>query len=49
MLASNDPQGYHTTYSLFATQDMYRAADLASIQVPTLIATGELDSGSTRP
>ena len=42
VLASNDPQGYHTTYSLFATQDMYRASDLGSIQVPTLI-----DSGST--
>ena len=47
VLASNDPQGYHTTYSLFATQDMYRADDLGSIQVPTLIATGELDPGST--
>lgn len=46
-LASNDPQGYLTTYELFATQDMYRADDLASIQVPTLIATGELDPGST--
>lgn len=47
ILASNDPQGYHTTYSLFATQDMYRESDLGSIQAPTLIATGELDSGST--
>ena len=47
VLASNDPHGYHTTYSLFATQDMYRASDLGSIQVPTLIATGELDPGST--
>mgnify|MGYP006170712075 CR=1 FL=1 len=46
-LAGNDPQGYLTTYELFATQDMYRADDLGSIQVPTLIATGELDSGST--
>lgn len=46
-LAGNDPQGYLTTYELFATQDMYRADDLASIQVPTLIATGELDPGST--
>jgi pimeloyl-ACP methyl ester carboxylesterase len=26
---------------------MYRADDLGSIQVPTLIATGELDPGST--
>jgi pimeloyl-ACP methyl ester carboxylesterase len=46
-LASNDPQGYLTTYELFATQDMYRADDLGSIQAPTLIATGELDPGST--
>lgn len=46
-LASNDPQGYLTTYELFATQDMYRAEDLGSIRVPTLVATGELDPGST--
>ncbi|MFZ6048972.1 alpha/beta fold hydrolase [Pseudomonas sp. CR3202] len=46
-LASNDPQGYLTTYELFATQDMYRAEDLDSIKVPTLVATGELDPGST--
>ncbi|MCO7557321.1 alpha/beta fold hydrolase [Metapseudomonas otitidis] len=46
-LASNDPQGYLTTYELFATQDMYRADDLGNIRVPTLIATGELDPGST--
>ena len=46
-LAGNDPQGYLTTYELFATQDMYRADDLHDIQAPTLIATGELDPGST--
>lgn len=46
-LAQNDPQGYLTTYSLFATQDMYRADDLGTLKVPTLIATGELDPGST--
>ncbi|BAP45583.1 alpha/beta hydrolase [Pseudomonas sp. 21LCFQ02] len=46
-LANNDLQGYLTTYKLFATQDMYRAEDLGSINVPTLIATGELDPGST--
>lgn len=46
-LASNDPQGYLTTYSLFATQDMYRADDLPSLTAPTLVATGELDAGST--
>ncbi|NBB11212.1 alpha/beta fold hydrolase [Pseudomonas sp. SLFW] len=47
ILASNDPQGYLTTYKLFATQDMYRADDLGAIRAPTLIATGELDPGST--
>ena len=31
-LAGNDPQGYLTTYKLFATQDMYRADDLGSIR-----------------
>ena len=46
-LAGNDAQGYLTTYTLFATQDMYRADDLDTIQAPTLIATGELDTGST--
>lgn len=46
-LAGNDAQGYLTTYTLFATQDMYRVDDLAEIRVPTLIATGELDPGST--
>jgi pimeloyl-ACP methyl ester carboxylesterase len=46
-LASNDPQGYLTTYGLFATQDLYGVDELASIQAPTLIATGELDPGST--
>lgn len=46
-LASNDPLGYLTAYELFATQDMYRADDLTSIKVPTLVATGELDPGST--
>ncbi|AZF21106.1 MULTISPECIES: alpha/beta fold hydrolase [unclassified Pseudomonas] len=46
-LAGNDPQGYLTTYELFATQDMYRADDLKVLRVPTLVATGELDPGST--
>lgn len=46
-LAGNDPQGYLTTYELFATQDMYRADDLKGIRAPTLVATGELDPGST--
>lgn len=46
-LAANDPRGYLTTYSLFASEDMHRADDLHRIEVPTLIATGELDPGST--
>jgi (E)-2-((N-methylformamido)methylene)succinate hydrolase len=46
-LAGNDPQGYLTTYELFATQDMYRADDLPGLRAPTLVATGELDPGST--
>ncbi|CRM56945.1 alpha/beta fold hydrolase [Pseudomonas sp. 24 R 17] len=46
-LAGNDPQGYLTTYDLFATQDMYRADDLKGLRAPTLVATGELDPGST--
>ncbi|WP_213881337.1 alpha/beta fold hydrolase [Pseudomonas sp. dw_358] len=46
-LASNDPQGYQTTYQLFATQDQYGSEQLSSIKAPTLIATGELDPGST--
>lgn len=46
-LAGNDPQGYLTTYELFATQDMYGADELGRIQAPALIATGELDPGST--
>lgn len=46
-LAGNDPQGYLTTYELFATQDMYRAEDLKGLRAPTLVATGELDPGST--
>jgi (E)-2-((N-methylformamido)methylene)succinate hydrolase len=46
-LASNDPEGYLTTYELFATQDMYLVDRLDSIRVPTLISTGELDPGST--
>ncbi|UTW09362.1 alpha/beta fold hydrolase [Pseudomonas benzenivorans] len=46
-LANNDPQGYLTTYRLFATQDMFGADALSCIQVPTLVATGSLDAGST--
>lgn len=46
-MASNDPEGYLTTYELFATQDMYLVDQLSNIQVPTLISTGELDPGST--
>jgi (E)-2-((N-methylformamido)methylene)succinate hydrolase len=45
--AANDPQGYETSYRLFATQDSYGADRLADIAVPVLVATGELDVGST--
>jgi (E)-2-((N-methylformamido)methylene)succinate hydrolase len=45
--AANDQQGYETSYRLFATEDAYGADRLASIAVPTLVATGEFDVGST--
>lgn len=46
-VCNNDPQGYYRSYALFGTQDDFGADRLASIQVPVLIATGELDPGST--
>jgi pimeloyl-ACP methyl ester carboxylesterase len=46
-LARNDAQGYLIAYRLFASQDMFGAEALGSIRVPVLVATGELDSGST--
>lgn len=45
--AANDPQGYETTYRLFATQDAFGADRVADIAVPVLVTTGEFDVGST--
>ena len=44
---ANDPVGYAVTYRLFATEDRYGEAELSSLDVPTLVATGEHDVGST--
>lgn len=44
---ANDHRGYLLTYQLFASQDRYMADQLAKIKVPTLVLTGEFDSGST--
>ncbi|WP_174284781.1 alpha/beta fold hydrolase [Sphingomonas bacterium] len=45
--ANNDPVGYETAYRLFATQDSFGSDRLGSINCPVLVATGELDVGST--
>ncbi len=45
--AGNDPEGYAIAYRLFATEDRYGEAGLGTIDVPTLVATGEFDVGST--
>lgn len=44
---NNHPQGYYRSYALFGTQDNFGTEQLAAIRVPVLIATGELDTGST--
>lgn len=44
---ANDPVSYAITYRLFATEDRYGEAELDAIDVPTLVATGEFDIGST--
>lgn len=44
---ANDPESYAITYRLFATEDRYGEAELGAIDVPTLVATGEFDIGST--
>jgi 3-oxoadipate enol-lactonase len=41
----NDPAGYAAAYRVFAEADLVE--ELAAIRCPTLIATGEHDSGST--
>lgn len=42
---ANDPQGYAAAYRVFATADMDE--ELAAIDAPTLVMTGEHDVGST--
>jgi len=44
---ANDPESYAVAYRLFATEDRYGEAELGAIAVPTLVATGECDIGST--
>jgi pimeloyl-ACP methyl ester carboxylesterase len=44
---ANDPGGYAVSYRLFATEDRYGEAQLSTVNVPTLVATGEYDVGST--
>lgn len=46
-VTSNHPEGYYRSYALFVTQDNFGLDRLSSIRVPVLIATGELDPGST--
>lgn len=46
-VSSNHPQGYYRSYALFGTQDDFGAERLETIRVPVLVATGELDPGST--
>lgn len=47
IICDNHPQGYYRSYSLFGTQDCFGADRLATIRMPVLIVTGELDPGST--
>lgn len=46
-MAGNDHHGYLTSYGLFASQDDFGADRLGEIAIPTLVATGEFDVGST--
>nr|WP_258067554.1 alpha/beta hydrolase [Pseudoclavibacter sp. RFBI5] len=47
VLEANDVESFGHAYEIFATGDRQIEADLASISVPTLAITGELDPGST--
>ncbi|MDQ7728252.1 alpha/beta fold hydrolase [Halomonas sp. SpR8] len=44
---NNNPQGYYRSYALFGTQDNFGTEQLHTIQMPVMVATGELDTGST--
>ncbi|EPC00849.1 hypothetical protein L861_13750 [Litchfieldella anticariensis FP35 = DSM 16096] len=46
-VSNNHPQGYYRSYALFGTQDDFGTERLQTIRVPVLVATGELDPGST--
>ncbi|SDL03039.1 3-oxoadipate enol-lactonase [Modicisalibacter muralis] len=46
-VTNNHPEGYYRSYALFGTQDDFAVDRLATIRVPVLVATGELDPGST--
>ncbi|WP_129730164.1 alpha/beta fold hydrolase [Ectobacillus funiculus] len=46
-LENNQPNAYLSAYRVFATADEELYEQLAQIQCPTLIVTGELDQGST--
>lgn len=46
-LTTNDPQGYRISYRLFAREHDHGIDRLEVIDVPTLVATGEFDVGST--
>lgn len=46
-LRGNSPAGFLPAYRMFASADPAPAGRLNSIQVPTLVVTGELDEGST--
>ncbi|MDI5987228.1 alpha/beta fold hydrolase [Halomonas sp. M4R5S39] len=47
IVSSNHPQGYYRSYALFGSEDRFGAERLGAIRVPVLVATGELDPGST--
>lgn len=46
-ICQNDTLGYYRSYLLFGTQDTYGIDQLDQMSIPALIATGELDPGST--
>lgn len=46
-LRANAPEGFFPAYRLFADADAELAGRLAAIRAPTLVVTGDQDSGST--
>jgi pimeloyl-ACP methyl ester carboxylesterase len=46
-LRGNDPESFLAAYALFAKSDQGLADRIAGIAAPTLVVTGELDTGST--